>query len=111
MIEHNITQTIYFIEKIVPINLIHDSFWIQCIHFLQDWNLRMSMQVIIEFKNPFRIFIMVYDEVKSRPWINKIIEFSARSVLMGSNNQFQNHKFSILTKTFDTIFFNLLKWF
>ena len=67
MIEHNITQTINLTEKIVPINLIHDSFWIQCIHFLQDSNLGVSMQEIVEFKNAFRIFTMVNDEVKSRP--------------------------------------------
>ena len=78
MIEYNITQTINLMEKIVPINLIHDSFWIQCVHFLQDSNLRVSMKVIIEFKNAFRIIIMVYDEVKSRPWINTSIEFSAQ---------------------------------
>ena len=69
MIEHNITQTIDLMEKIVTINLIHDSFWIQSIHFLQDSNLRVPMQVIVEFKNAFRIFTMVNDEVNPCSWI------------------------------------------
>ena len=36
------------------------------------------MQVVVEFKNAFRIFTMVNDEVKSRPWINASKEFSAQ---------------------------------
>ena len=78
MIEHNITQTIDLMEKIVPINLINDSRWTQCIHFLQDCNLRVSIKVVVEFKNAFRIFTIVNDEIKSGPWINTNIEFSAQ---------------------------------
>ena len=75
MIEHNITQTIDFMEKIEAINLIQDPFWIQCIHFLQYSNLRVSVQIIVEFKNAFRIYTMVNYEVKPCACIT-IIEFS-----------------------------------
>ena len=75
VIEHNITQTVDFMEKIVTINLIHDLFWIQCAHFLQYSNLRVSVQIIVEFKNVFRIYTMVNYEVKPCACIT-IIEFS-----------------------------------
>ena len=110
MIEHNITQTIDLMEKIVPINLVHDSFWIQCIHFLQDSNLRVSIKVVIEFKNAFRIFTMVNDEIKSGPWINTIIEFSAQlSYSWDPTNNSKTTSCQFSQKYFTWLFF-LICW-